>query len=419
MILQPLSASFDSNDTQSYISASKLIKLLEKRNHFKDDLLKIFQIDDNANHVIQIGNSSHLIGALLLLDDQGFKVDIDVLMKDILLIRIIEAEKAEFQIRNIENDYILNDRGVPFLVAESAYSAKSDLLDYFHFSKFANYCKNHDYEDLLQTITTYLDEKNAENQDLKSLRLLHRYEDNRFFIRALTSVAGYRDFGINFSVFVALATLDEYVKSTQNEIYINKYRVDDSHLYISFALSKEEKVNDEISLSFNLVLENDEIKRSSVAFNGVFRLKWKSHGDEKELYMRPIGIQKKDKSHPVDLLTYQHRGNVEGVFQKIKELPNLIDFFIDQVSNDAKKIADINHPNDVKTFIKDKVRNARKAEFQGYKQAIINKLANIDVTNTFALFDLLREVEDLFEHDDIVAINFWRTKLYESLISRK
>ncbi len=40
----------------------------------------------------------------------------------------------------------------------------------------------------------------------------------------------------------------------------------------------------------------------------------------------------------------------------------------------------------------------------------------ISVDSTFKLFELFREVEDLFEHDDIISRDFWRMKLYEALI---
>jgi hypothetical protein len=168
-----------------------------------------------------------------------------------------------------------------------------------------------------------------------------------------------------------------------------------------------------------LILENDEIKRSAVSFNGIFKLKWEEDDKKSEIFLKPTGVKKDDKNHPVDLLTYQHRGNVEGVFEKIKKLPDLIDFFINQVSEDAKRISNIQNPDDVRKFIKDKVKNSRKAEFQVYKNEILKKLMSISVDNTFKLFELLREVEDLFEHEDIISINFWRTKLYEALIKKE
>lgn len=77
------------------------------------------------------------------------------------------------------------------------------------------------------------------------------------------------------------------------------------------------------------------------------------------------------------------------------------------------------HPNDVKNYIADKIKKSKKAEFKEYKTSVFNKLMNINVSNTFELFELLRQVEELFEHEDIVAKDFWRQKLYETLTSKK
>ncbi|MAC94756.1 MAG: hypothetical protein CMC96_04565 [Flavobacteriales bacterium] len=401
------------------MTTTKLLKTLEKRIEFKDKLISTFKVEEDKPQVIKIGNSKSLIDSILEVDSKCHKVDINAQIKDIHLKKMLEAEKAEFEIFNISDEYILKNNQSDLLIGETTYTAKSDLLDYYSFSKFANYCRDKDFSDLIDTIKEYLFSKNSANTDQKSLRLVHKFEDDKYYIRALTSTNGYQDFGINFSVFVALVALADYVEKSNNEIYINKYKVDDSHIYVSFALRNEFKVNEKITLSFNLVLENDEIKRNAVSFNGIFKLRWEESDKKSEIYLKPTGVKKEDKNHPVDLLTYQHRGNVQGVFDKIQKLPDLIDFFISQVSEDAKRISRISHPDDIRKFIRDKVKNSRKAEFQTYKKDILNKLMSVSVTNTFKLFELLREVEDLFEHDDIVSINFWRTKLYESLIEKK
>lgn len=418
MILESITQTFQDYDTQSLVTTTKLLKILEKRSEFKDKLISSFNIDENDSEIIKIGNSKSLVDSLLKLDSKCHKTDISVKIKDVHLRKMLEAEKAEFEIFNIKDEYILKNNKSDLLIGETTYSAKSDLLDYYNFSKFANYCRDKEFSDLIDIIKEYLKNKNSENTDQKNLRLVHKFEDRKFYIRALTSTNGYKDFGINFSVFVALISLGEYVNKTNNEIYISKFKVDDSHLYVSFALKNEVKVNEKISLSFNLILENDEIKRSGVSFNGIFKLKWEENDKKSEIFLKPTGVKKDDKNHPVDLLTYQHRGDVQGVFEKIQKLPDLINFFINQVSEDAKRISSIDHPDDVRKFIRDKVKNSRKTEFKVYKSEILKKLMSISVSNTFKLFELLREVEDLFEHDDIVSINFWRTKLYESLIDK-
>jgi hypothetical protein len=419
MIIKSTTRTFEDFDTQSFVTTSKLLEILKKRNEFKKKLMSIFKIHEEETKIIKIGNSKSLIDSIFEVDSKFRKVDIKSKIKDIHLKKLLKEEKAEFEIFNVKDNYILKNNKSDLLIGETTYSAKSDLLDYYNFSKFANYCRDKDFKDLIDRIKEYLIDKNSENKEEKSLRLIHKFEDDKYYIRAVTSTNGYQDFGINFSVFVALIALDDYVKKSNNEIYINKFKVDDSHIYISFALKDEVRVNDKITLSFNLILENDEIKRGAVSFNGIFKLKWEEDNKKSEIFLKPTGVKKDDKNHPVDLLTYQHRGDVKGVFDKIQKLPELINFFIDQVSDDAKRISNISHPDDIRKFIRDKVKNSRKAEFQIYKHEILKKLMNISVNNTFKLFELLREIEDLFEHDDIVSINFWRTKLYESLIEKK
>lgn len=419
MIIESTTNQFESFKTQSFINTRKMFSLLQEHDEFKEDLIRIFNIDIDNNQMIKIGNSNYLVKSLLKINEKCKKIDINTLTKDVYLRKMLEAEKAEFEIFNIEDFYIKKHVLSDILVGETVYSAKADLLDIYNLSKFANYCRDKEYSDLIDVIKEYLKVKNSENKEKIKLRLVHKFEDNKFYIRALTSTSVYKDFGINFSVFVALISLSKYVEKSDNEIYIDKYKVSESQLFVSFAFKNEIVINENLKLSFNLILENDEIKRNPVAFNGVFKLKWERDNKTSEIFLKPVGLKKIKKSKPVDLLTYYHKGDVQGVFNKIQKLPELIDFFINQVSNDAKRIVKITHPEDIKNLIAEKVKNSRKAEFRIYKIAILRKLTSISVSTTFSLFELLRDVEELFEHDDIISINFWRTKLYDALINRE
>lgn len=419
MIIKPTTNKFESFETQSFIKTTKMISLIQEQDEFKEDLFKIFKINLDDDQIIKIGNANYLVQSLLRINEKCKKIDVNTLTKNVYLKKMLEAEKAEFEIFNIEDIYIKKQLDSVVLVGETVYSAKADLLDIYNLSKFANYCRDKDYSDLIDDIKKYLKVKNSENTDTIKLRLVHKFENNKFYIRALTSTSVYKDFGINFSAFVALISLSKYAEKSNNEIYINKYKVSESQLFVSFAFKHEIPIGENLKLSFNLILENDEIKRNPVAFNGVFKLKWERENKTSEIFLKPVGIKKIEKSKPVDLLTYYHKGDVQTVFDKIQKLPELINFFIDQVSNDAKRIVKINHPEDVKNLIAEKVKNSRKAEFRVYKADILKKLTSISVSTIFSLFELLKDVEDLFEHDDIISMNFWRTKLYDALINKK
>lgn len=418
MILKQEKQKFKDYTKESFVTSKQLIKVLDKRNQFKDSLIKIFKIEDSQTEVIKVGNAKDLIESLLNLDSQCEKIDINVKVKNIHIKRMLDEEKALFEIFKITDNFILKKNKSDLLIAETRYSAKNDILDYYNFSKFANYCRDHKFEDLINTIRDYLKAKNSNNNEEIKLRLLFKNDEGKFFLRAITSVNQYKDFGINFSVFVALITLGRYVDSSKNEIFIDNFVVEDSNIYVSFSLTNDVTINQNLSIAVSLVLENNEIKRGAVSFNGVFKLKFSKNQKASEIFLKPKGIKQKD-SYPVDLLTYPHMGSIEKVFEKIEELPKFIDLFIKQVSEDAPRIAKIQNPDDVRKLLSIKIKRAKKVEFQEYKSQVFKKLMSMTVDNTFKLFELLREVEDLFEHGDVISRDFWRTKLYEALIEGK
>ena len=419
MIVDNISRNFDDFNVQSFVTTKQLLRVLDKRSKYKDELIRIFKIDETKNEIFKIGNADALINSLISLDNIIEKIDINAAIKDIHLKKMLELEKSTFEIFNISDDFILKQNKSDLLVAETLYSAKSDLLNLYNLSKFANYCRDKEYEDLIDTIKVYLKQKNIENNEEIGLRLLYKYDEEKFFIRAKTSSHVYKDFGINFSVFVALVSLSRYVDNSNNEIYIENYVVNDSEVYVSFSMTNVIKLDDNLSIGVSLILENDEIKRNAVTFNGVCKLKYSVNQKESEIYIKPKGIRKENLKYSVDLLTYPHKGSVEKVFEKIEELPKVIDLFINQVSDDAPKISALKNPDDVRKLIAGKIKYAKKAEFKEYKQKVYNKLMKITVDNTFKLFELLRDVEELFEHNDVVSRDFWRTKLYEALIEKK
>lgn len=413
--------SFSQNDfhASSYVKTDKLLKIVDDT-EYGDALIKVFGIDTKKSSIIKVGNAVSLLHDLLKLDEQCQKIDILSMIKDVNLLKMLEGEKAIFEILNVSDEAVKKLNKSDILITETRYSAKNDILDYHHFSRFANYCRDLSYHDLVKTVVGYLKVNSDENKELKKLRLLYKLEDKAFYLRAWTSPTGYKDFGINFSVFVALISLSKYVESSGNEVFINNYQVDDSTLYVSFALNKQEPVpNTNLALSFNLILENDEIKRSPVSFNGIFKLEVRGQEKDSAIYLKPKGYIGKNSEYPTDLLSYQHRGNVQTVFDRIKDLPQLIEFYIQQVSEDTKEIAKIKKPNDVKEMIARKTKLSKKPEFQKYKAGVFNKLMSISVDSMYQLFELLRQVEELFEHDDVVSKDFWRSKLYESLTERK
>lgn len=186
---------------------------------------------------------------------------------------------------------------------------------------------------------------------------------------------------------------------------------------MSIQFDKRIRLDEDMYLTLNLSLENDEIRQSSVILNAEFRVVYKKDEKESDIFIKPTNYLKEHGAYSQDMLTYSHGVNVKTAINKVAELPKMIDKYIEQVSKDAVAIKSIKEPKLVQEFIQQKIKNARKDEFVGYKPEIIKKLASMEVNSVIELFELLRKVEELFG-DDIKSKNFWREKLYEALIKR-
>ena len=402
---------------QTMVSLEQAITVLSKDNEYVGEVLKSFAVDKEKEKVIRIGNVKTLLADIASLDSSAEKKDVRVKARNIVLDKMLEGEAALFTLYGIEDSEFCRLLHSDHLQVETRYSAKDDALDLYNLSKFANHCRDKGWSDLLDYITSYVG-AHTSNEEYRSARLIKPVGSDRYLLRAITSDNAYRNYGINFSVLVALLALNRYAMSTKADVTVDNYQLDDSRLYLSFRLGGAVRVAGNMELSFSLILENDEIKDSSVSFSGVFQLMYTAEGRSTHIIMRPKAFRDKDeRSFATDMLTYTHSMRVEKVYEKIKDLPLYIERYVDRVSEYAKEIIDIKNPGEVKRFIIDTVSKAKKSEFAQYKEDVLRTLAAIESDSIFNLFEALRSVEELFG-DDIVSREYWRSKLFDMLFSR-
>ena len=330
---------------------------------------------------------------------------------------MLEDEAALFTLYGISDLDLVKKLHADHIQVESRYSAKNDVLEIHKLGKFANFCRDNKWSDLLDYINEYI-RNHTKNDEFCSARLIRPIESDRYLLRAVTSDKVYRNYGINFSVLVALLSVNRYAISTKSDVFIDNYQIDDSRVYLSFRLGAPVRISDNLELSFSLILENDEIKDSSVSFSGVFQLMYTSGGRNTNITLRPNTFHYPgEMSYNTDMLTYTHSMSVEKVYDKISNLPLYIEKYVSQVAKYARAIIDIKNPNEVKSFIVEAVSKAKKDEFSKYKEDVLRKLAAIESNSIFDLFEALRSVEELFG-DDIVSREYWRKKLFTLLFSR-
>ena len=350
------------------------------------------------------------------LDQQTNKIDVTVNLKDIYLEKVLENDHVLFHLFGITDPGLITAIQADHLIVESQYSARTDIMEYSQFSKFASFLHSNNMDDYARQIWDTL--RFMTNKEKRCMaRLIYHIADKKYYLRAVASENGYKKYGVNFSALGTLLAVNQYVKEKKERAFVESYDIDDSNILMSIQFDRKIQLEEDMSLSLNLSLENDEIRQSAVTLNAEFRVVYKKGEKESDIFIKPTAYQKEQGSYSQDMLTYSHGMNVKTAIERISNLPVLIDKYIDLVSKNAIAIKSIRNPQQVKDFIQQKIQHARKDDFVGYKTAIVEKLASIEVHSVFDLFDLLRNVEELFG-DDIKSKNFWRQKLYDALINR-
>lgn len=411
---------YSQEEPNSLASLKQTSLVLSHDNEFIDKVLDCFSVKNDDQWMkkpLRIGNVKQLLSDITELDDQTEKIDAIVNLKNIYLEKALENGHVLFNLYGIKEEYLIKKLNGDHLTVESQYSARTDILEYYDFSKFASFLHTHNMyaqaRQIWETLRT-----NESLQDKRCMaRLIYHKDDQKYYIRAVASESGYKRYGINFSVLVFLLAVNEYVNNKLENAFIEGYDIDDSQITMSIQFDRRIHLDKDMYLTLSLSLENDEIRQSSVIINVEFRVVYKKDDKESDIFIKPTNYLKEHGSYSQDMLTYSHGVNVETAISKVSELPKMIDKYIDQVSKDAKHIKSIKNPQEVKEYIRLKIQNTRKEDFIGYKPNIIKKLTSMEVNSVFGLFDLLRKVEELFG-DDIKSKNFWRQKLYDALINR-
>ncbi len=418
-IIRPSRKRYSQEEPSSLVSLKKTCSVLSHDNEFIDEILDCFSLKKDElsmREPLLVGNVQQLLTDIASLDQQTNKIDVTVNLKDIYLEKVLENDHVLFHLFGITDPGLITAIQADHLIVESQYSARTDIMEYYQFSKFASFLHSNNMDDYARQIWDTL--RFMTNKEKRCMaRLIYHIADKKYYLRAVASENGYKKYGVNFSALVTLLAVNQYVKEKKERAFVESYDIDDSNILMSIQFDRKIQLEEDMSLSLNLSLENDEIRQSAVTLNAEFRVVYKKGEKESDIFIKPTAYQKEQGSYSQDMLTYSHGMNVKTAIERISNLPVLIDKYIDLVSKNAIAIKSIRNPQQVKDFIQQKIQHARKDDFVGYKTAIVEKLASIEVHSVFDLFDLLRNVEELFG-DDIKSKNFWRQKLYDALINR-
>lgn len=386
------------------ISVKNALNLIKKSEYF-DEIYKIFQVEEYENDFINIKGAEHIVEQLIKSDEECLKLDIDSELSNVNIEKFTEENQIIFEFANINSPEILMQTKSDLIYAESTYSVKSEYLnDMYQIEKYLDYCMKNRFQDIIDKNLEMLKEKNEYNKKSKKFRLLKR-EDNKYFVRGITSVDSYRDYNLRISLFIALIELHKLIKFKSHSYYVSSYSFTESDLKVIFKSSTIKKVTNDIEIGFALELVNDEIRRDAVKFNGIFTILM----GNAEVYVKP-------EETKANILSFTHSVNIDTIREKLSTLNESINIFIDETVDDAKSIKILEKPDLFREHLVQKIHNSRNVEFNKLYKAQVKTLLSNKVKTIFELAEIFNNVNIVIADEHVSSLDFWRYKLYQVLM---
>lgn len=383
---------------------------LIKESDFEEDLFKVFNLESIKEDFIEIPGASTLVQSVLSLEKNLKKIDLKAQIKDVRIAGFTEENQALVEISKIENEELLNAFRKDLIDFETTYSVKADYFNQlYEMNKYLSFLLSKEYKEIVNNNIDMLEDKNRENEEEKVFRTVIDNKNKRY-IRAIVSKR-YKDYNIPFSVFVTLIQLHKLNKEKTLNFSISRYSLTDSEIRVEFKNEKEYEFFDKSKVSFSLVLTNDEIKRDAVKLKGLFAIKF----DDVEAYLNPNDGNK-------NILSFRHGVNVENVKKNLSTLGFDILEFINGTLDDLKFVKRVNTSTtieDIQNRLVQKAENARDKNFLPLKEQIKKSFLQKKVSNLFELLTLVDKTDEIFKDEYIQAQEYWRHKVYQTIVKRR
>lgn len=203
-IIRPSRKRYSQEEPSSLVSLKKTCSVLSHDNEFIDEILDCFSLkkdEQSMREPLLVGNVQQLLTDIASLDQQTNKIDVTVNLKDIYLEKVLENDHVLFHLFGITDPGLITAIQADHLIVESQYSARTDIMEYYQFSKFASFLHSNNMDDYARQIWDTL--RFMTNKEKRCMaRLIYHIADKKYYLRAVASENGYKKYGVNFSALV-------------------------------------------------------------------------------------------------------------------------------------------------------------------------------------------------------------------------
>lgn len=379
---------FDDKSTGK-LKVEKLCELIE--NHpYRNEIHKVFDIEKIKNEIICIDFIDAMFDRVNYFNKKYKKRSILAQTKDINVFeeaRVIDGEKENAIIFHFE-EYVVVDEIQENLKVVARYNSKNTYLDEYLMTKYANNLSKINQPQLLSYNVQYF--KNLANSSdnynkHKSYRLVE--VDGETYLRGITSVNKYFEYGVDFAFVVSMLVLHSNMKKNKGVEYrIKSSAVNESKLEIIISEKHSKEAGSFGNVSTAIKVSTNDLGQGSLNFVNIISV---GQVNNQGFFLLP----KPDKFEDNKIIT--HTTKPENVFSSLLDMENILNTS-DKFIKDLNNIKAIKTPDDLRFKILSKIENPRSS-LKGITKLsdIFKTKINNEISNFSKLLEMCNKAEEL------------------------
>lgn len=223
------------------------MKFLIRESDVDREIERIFPlIDLFRDGTITIRGSKNFLETFESVDCE--KMDLTEKLEDIIFVKFDDTD--EIVLKFIGEGY-----GEEGLEAIATYDFTNKFLDdHFSLKKFAKYCLNKGFNDLLNdNINTLFKKLPKQSKQYRFLKV-----NDKWFLRALTSER-YKNYDNHLAIYLTFIALDKYSRDTDIQLVVGNSYLTDSEVKLNILEESYINLNDDIKIQFGFLTSNNEL----------------------------------------------------------------------------------------------------------------------------------------------------------------
>ncbi len=387
------------------VKVADLIKLIDS-NNIGIDLLRLMKVNTFEDEYINIPNAGSLVAIQKAINKKYHKEDLTSSSNDISL--FTPDGKFTINFNNLNENEYFQSLGLTSISTIPIHSAQANFFsELYQMDRYAAKLLNNGHQsiveinwELLQQVTSFT----------KNFRILHDLQDNKFYVRAITSTSRYYNYDNNIAIVIALLILHNEMKAGQVKFRLASCEYNESYIRMSFESSEKTPLEGVGYVKNYIEVSNDEIRREAVRFSGACSIAFSDgQNAEEELFIDSKEVKSK-------ILSIRHNVRPNTATKELASIANSKDIHA-ELFKDITTIKNIKKPEQIKLLLLQKIEKAKREDV-GNLKGEIQKILQQSTSNILQLLSIFSKIE-VFAREDVAVAEYLRIAIYEVLIKRK